>query len=173
MRAHARWSKVCYSLGGVLGFLFLTATSARADGIAFQLVASTLTAASGGTVTFDGTVTNNTGGDLNATDFFFNFLAFDPTSLNPIQDLGVVTDFLIPNGSTTVDVSLFDVVVGSVSPGSTFTLEVQLEDVNLDASATQTVAITVPGTQSVPEPPTELFLLTGFLPLALWKLRRA
>ena len=172
MRAHVRWSKLGSSLCRLLAFLSLAAAPLWADGISFQLTATTLTAASNGTATFTGSVTNGSGLDLNATDFFFNFFAFDPASLNPIQDLGVVTDFSIPNGSTSPDVSLFDVMVSNVPAGASFSLEVQLEDVNLDISATQTVTITVPGTQPVSEPHTELLLLTGLLPLALWKLRR-
>jgi hypothetical protein len=88
---------------------------------------------------FDGTVTNNLGGALNATDFFFNLFGFDPASVNPIHDLGVASDFLIPNGTTFRVVALFDVILGVVPAGSSFPVDVVLQDINSDLSITQTV----------------------------------
>jgi hypothetical protein len=94
------------------------ACRANADPISFHLTSIQITTMSGATATFDGTVTNDSGVALNASDFFFNFLGFDPVSVNPIQDLGVTTDFLIPNGTTTSVVALFDVMLGAVPAGS-------------------------------------------------------
>jgi hypothetical protein len=133
----------------------------RGDAISFQLVSSSLTTTSGGTVTFNGTVTNNSGGNLNATDFFFNFNGFDPISVTPIQDLGFPTNFLIPTGTTSAEVALFDVALGTVAPGSTFPILVQLQDVNNDLSAPQTATVSVPGGVPIPEPATLLLLATG------------
>lgn len=125
---------------------------AHADAISFTLADTSLVTASGSTVTFDGTITNNTGVDLTATDFFFNFFGFDFTSVTPLQDLGVVTDFAIPNGTTSVLIPLFDVTLGAVPAGTSFPIEVQLEDATGDLSAIQTAAVSVPGGQAVPEP---------------------
>lgn len=133
---------------------------ARADAISFTLADTSLETASGGTVTFDGTVTNNTGVDLRATDFFFNFFGFDFTSVTSLQDLGVGTDFAIPNGSTSVLIPLFDVTLGAVPAGASFPIEVQLEDAAGDLSAIQTATVSVPGVQAVPEPPL-FWLLPG------------
>jgi hypothetical protein len=140
-----------------------TAKATKADGISFAVSNPSLTTTSGGTVTFDGTVTNDSGGDLNASDFFFNFFGYDFTSVNPIQDLGVVTDFLIPNGTTSSSVALFDVTLGSVAPGSSFPVEVQLEDINNDLSAVQTVTVSVPGLVETPEPSTLGLLAAGLM----------
>ena len=126
---------------------------AYADAISFQLQSSDLIAASGGEAIFQGTVTNQSGTDLNASDFFFNFSGFDFTSVNPIQDLGVV-DFPIPNGTTSGPVDLFEVLVGVVPSGSKFTVDVQLEDALSDLSSLQTVTVSIPSTTAVPEPAT-------------------
>jgi len=180
MNAPPRWSKVWYSLGGVLGFILLTATPARADGIAFQLVASTLTATSNGTATFTGTITNGSGADLNATDFFFNFFNYDPTSITPNQLLGTSTDFSVGNGTTTSILDLFNVQLGTALSGSTFPIAVQLQDANGDLSAIETLDIVVSGGSTgggggggtpIPEPASLLLLGSGLALVAAWRKR--
>jgi hypothetical protein len=146
------------ALTGMCLCALATPAASRADGISFDLLSVTLTVTSGGTVTFDGTITNDSGGALNASDFFFNFFGFDPASVAPIQDLGVSLDFLIANGTTSTLVALFDVTLGSMPTGSTFPIEVQLEDINSDLSATEMVSVSVPGTAPVPEPSSFSFL---------------
>jgi hypothetical protein len=68
-------------------------------------------------------------------------------------------------------VALFDVALGTVAPGSIFPILVQLEDVNVDLSATQTATVSVPGGVSMPEPATFLLLGTGLC--GLFVLRRS
>src|SRR5271166_6041944 len=92
------FTRLVIFLSVVAGFLCV-ARPALADAISFHPSNTVLDTTSGGRVTFDGTVTNNSGGDLNASDFFFNFSGYDPTSVNPNQDLGF-PDFLIPIGTT-------------------------------------------------------------------------
>ena len=105
---------------------------------------------SGGTVVFEGTVTNDSGANLAASDFFFNFFGFN-RAVTPTQLLGT-PDFALPNGSTSAAVDLFSVTVGAAPNGAKFTIEVSLEDVNSDLSSSQTVSVTVSGTAVVPEP---------------------
>lgn len=147
-------------------FLLTFLPAAMADAISVQISDSALTTTSGGTVTFDGTVNNASGSDLNASNFFFNFFGFDPTAVNPTQDLGVATDFLIPNSSTSLDVALFDISLGPAAPGSTFPVEFQLEDINGDQSGTQTVTVSVLGSTPIPEPPTAVLILASFCAIA-------
>jgi PEP-CTERM motif len=151
-----RWA-VRLLLGAVLsGALLGEVHKAQADSIAFQLASGSITTTSSGTVLFLGTVTNDSGSNLNATDFFFNFFGFDPASVTPSQELGIATDFPIPNGTTSATVGLFDVRLGSVPAGSSFPIQVQLEDINSDLSAVQTVVVS-----SVPEPSSMFMLMLG------------
>jgi len=142
-------------------------SSARAEGISFTLSSSTVEITSGGTAVFFGTVTNNSGTDLMSSDFFFNFFGYDFALVTPNQNLGV-DEFSIPDGTSSGSVDLFSVTLGAVSAGSSFPVEVQLEDVNLDLSDTQTATVSVPssgdgsgsgGGTSVPEPSSLVLLL--------------
>jgi hypothetical protein len=142
------------------------APGARADTISFQLSDTTLSVTSPGSVTFFGTVTNQSGVDLNASDFFFNFSGFDPAAVTPSQDLGVATDFPILTAPTSALTDLCSVTVSAVSPGARFPLEVQMQDINNDLSATETVNVVVP----VPLPDTALLLACGLI--AFWVARR-
>jgi hypothetical protein len=132
---------------------------ARAGGapISFQLVSTSLDTTSGGTVTFEGMVTNNSGQDLVASDFSFNFSSFDVTSVFPTQDFAINSDsasLLLPSGSTSPTVALFDITLGPVAPPSSFTISVQLQDdtLNSDLSEPQNVLVNVPGSGVTPEP---------------------
>ena len=134
---------------------------AGASSISFQLSSTSLEASSGGTAIFMGTVTNATGGDLNASDFFFNFGNYDFAFVSPTQDLGFPLDFPIPNGTASPTVALFDVMLGAVPPGSVFTIDVQLQDSNFDLTQPQTVTVSVPAAATTPEPATMLLFGTG------------
>jgi PEP-CTERM motif len=134
---------------------------AGASSISFQLSSTSLEASSGGTAIFMGTVTNATGGDLNASDFFFNFGNYDFAFISPTQDLGFPLDFPIPNGTTSPTVALFDVMLGAVPPGSVFAADVQLQDSNFDLTPSQTVTVSVPAAATTPEPATMLLFGTG------------
>ena len=146
---------------------------ARAGTISFTVSNMELAGSPGGTVTFDGTVTNDSGAALNASDSFFNFFGFDPTSVTPIQDLGITKDFLISNGGTSALVALFDVQFSASPSASSFPIQVQLEDINSDLSATQTVTVSLSGAHTTPEPSTILLLSVGlFLLAGLHRARR-
>lgn len=145
-------------------------TQAAADTLSFTVSNASLTI-SGGDVIFQGTVANNSGADLNASDLFFNFFGYDPLAVTPTQNLGVLIDFLIPNGTTSGTVDLFDVLLGSVPNGANFQLQVQLEDINSDLSAIQSVTVSTPAASPVPEPPT--VLLTGIALGGILLLRRS
>jgi hypothetical protein len=119
-------------------------------------------ATSGQTVVFMGTVSNDTGSDLTATDLFFSFFAFNP-DLTVNQLLGA-TDFSIPNDTTTSIVDLFSVSLGSgMQPGS-FPVNFVLQDINGNLSVIGEVSV-VNGAL-VPEPSSLLLLGVGLSALA-------
>lgn len=89
--------------------------------------------APGASVSVFGTVTNQSGGALDASDFFFEFTAFDPTNLIPTQILGTTSDFPLPNDTTSPSVDLFTVgLAPTASPGTTYSVDVLLQDINGD-----------------------------------------
>lgn len=180
---------------------FGTAT-ARADGggISLDIQSTALTASADGTVTFSGTITNNSGAPLNASDFFFNFFGFDPALLTPVQDLGVGSDFTIANGSTSSITALFDALLGNAAPGAILPFGVNLEDANGDLTGTINLQVKIEGSSTgtggsggtggtggsggtggtggnggsggkVPEPATNMLLACGALALALVRSR--
>ncbi len=122
----------------------LIAATAQASTIGLTLDATAASGAPGSTLTFFGEITNNTGGSLNASDFFFNFSGFDALSITPNQDLAVTTaDFPIPTGTTTGSLDLFSVVLAATPAGNSFPLQVQLQDTPGDVTATQLVTVNV------------------------------
>ncbi len=107
------------------------------------------TALPGSTVVFTGTITNNSGNDLDAaSDLFLNFTGFDTTALSFSQVLGN-PDFALPNGATSPDVELFDALLDpSATPaGSPYLADVTVSDSLGDVSDAVTISIT-----AVPEP---------------------
>jgi hypothetical protein len=135
-------------------FLLFVPNLTLADGLEVTISDPTQVAAPNGTVVFEGTITNDTGADLSATDIFFDFLTFDP-SLDINQLLGVEDDFSIPNGTTTALVDLFSIGLG---PGNgIFPVTFVIQDVNGNVSDVGSVTVS---TSSVPAPePAEGILL--------------
>ncbi len=119
----------------------------------------------GSTVVFTGTITNNTGTDLDAAaDLFLNFSSFDPTALSFFQVLGS-PDFSLPNGTTSPDVELFDALVDpSATPaGSPYLADVTASDTNGDVSNAVTISIFVPEPWSLPLLLAALVMTIGFV----------
>jgi hypothetical protein len=133
--------------------LLSAATASNAGSIDFTLDVSTITSAAGGAATFFGTVTNDSGANLNASDFFFNFSGYDASSIAPSQDLAVVgPDFSIANGTTTSSVDLFSVSLAAIPTGTSFPFQVQLEDSLNDLGSVQTVTVNeIVNTTAAPE----------------------
>jgi len=135
--------------------------TAFADSITLNLTSLSMSTVPGGSVTFDGSISNNTGFSLSSADLFLNFFNFDPGSINPTQLLGSV-DFTIDNGATSGVVDLFSVMVADGVPlGSTFPMDLTLEDINDDTSASITVETTTGHETVVPEPGTLSLCLMG------------
>jgi hypothetical protein len=132
-----------------------------ADSISLNLTSLSMSTVPGGSVTFDGSITNNTGFSLSSADLFLNFFNFDPGSINPTQLLGSV-DFTIDNGATSGVVDLFSVMVADGVPlGSTLPMDLTLEDINNNTSGPITVETSTGHVSAVPEPGTLSLCLMG------------
>lgn len=109
-------------------------------------------AAPGDSLTFHGTVTNNTGTALDAfNDLFLNFGSFDSSVLSFTQVLGV-PDFALPDGSTSAHVELFVAQVDLAAPATAvpYLADVTVSDTAGDISDPVTISITVPEPGSLP-----------------------
>jgi type IV secretory pathway VirB2 component (pilin) len=118
----------------------------------------------GDVLTFQGTITNNSGVDLDSTDFFLNFSGYDFSNVTLDQLLGL-TFFSIPNGTTTGTIDLFTFTLSTTAGTGTYPADVILEDVFGDLAGPTTVTVTVS-----PEPESLALIAAGVL--ALVGLRR-
>lgn len=139
--------------------VLFTSRPALADSISLQITNPSQTITSGATVVFMGTITNNTGIDLTASDFFFNFLNFNPV-LVPNQLLGA-PDFVILNNTTSASIDLFEVSTGTLSQDMPLSVDLTLEDIFNDVSAKQTITLGPSGGGKIPEPSTVVLLGAG------------
>lgn len=98
---------------------------------------------------FAGTITNNTGGSLKASDLFLNFAGYDAANVTLTQLLGA-PDFAIADGDTSSFADLFSFYLEAAAPiPATFFADVVVEDPNNNVSDTLTVSV-----RTVPEPGT-------------------
>src|SRR5215469_10580096 len=81
----------------------------------------------GDTITFQGTITNNSGFDLSSTDFFLDFFGYDPVNVTLDQPLGT-TAFTIPNGTTSPVEDLFTFGLSTSAPDGMYPAQVVLQD---------------------------------------------
>ena len=133
----------------------------HASDLDFSILDPNQTGFPGGSNLFQGTITNNTGGDLESTDLFFNFSGYDFVHVTLNQILGN-TLFDIPNGTTSAltDLFSFDLAPGAPTP-AIYPAQVTLEDINNDLSGVQTVTVST----LVPEPGSLMLILLGGLVL--------
>jgi hypothetical protein len=156
----------------VLASLLIAPMGTRANSLDLAIASTELDAAPGGTVVFTGVITNITGTDLDTTELFFNFSGYDPTNLDVNQILGS-TIINLPNFTFSPLTDLFSVGVASEAPLGLYSFQVQLEDINNDVSAVETVSVNVEGSSNtVPEPGSAELMLSGLLACCLAGVRR-
>jgi hypothetical protein len=126
----------CVSL---LLLAFTSPVRSLADSLTVNVANSSVNAGAGETVTFVGTVSNATGANLSASDLFFDFFGFDPNLI--VNQLLGTSDFLIPDGTTTVTVDLFNVTLPNNLGGSVFPVNFVLQDAFGNSSAVGSVAV--------------------------------
>jgi hypothetical protein len=143
---------------------------AMAQVLTVDITNSPQSATVGQTVTFGGTITNDSGFGLDSTDFFFDFFGYDP-NLTVNQLLGS-PDFPIPNGATTSVVDLFSVNVGSGAATGNLPVQFQLEDVFGDVSQIGSVTVSNSPLAATPEPSTMCLVGGALMILFLLGLRR-
>ena len=120
----------------------------------------------GDVVTFQGTITNNSGFDLASTDFALNFFGYDPVNVTLNQLLGD-TIFTVPNGTTSPTEDLFTFALATTAGPGTYPTQVVLQDSVGDVSDTYTVTVTI-----VPEPGSLALMATGAIGALPWIRRR-
>jgi hypothetical protein len=124
----------------------LISIAARADSLTLTISPPFVDTRGGGTVTFTGKITNDTGAALNAKDMFLNFSGFNPLVIASVTQLLGSRDFTLPNKSVSAPVDLFRVLITPRATSGTYSLNVSVEDINNDLSngVTASVAVVVP-----------------------------
>lgn len=124
----------------------------------------------GTTQTFSGTIGNDTGADILASDLFLNFSGFDFSVVSLNQLLGA-PDFLIANSTTSALSPLFEFTLSnSAAVPTTYFTDVVLQDVNGHLSDVVTVSVS-----TVPEPSTWMLVVAALLVgsvVRVWPLAR-
>ena len=126
------------------------------------------TGTTGSTESFSGTITNNSGADILASDLFLDFSGFDPKVISLSQLLGS-PDFLLANGASSATVELFKLEVGSNAlPGARYVADVFAQDGNNPPDLSNLLTVSV----LVPEPNTVALIAIGLLALLFCRPRR-
>jgi len=156
----------------VLIIAVASASSARADAV-LTFTSPTLVITSGGTVEFDGTLTN-TGADdiyLNSDTFSLLFpdLTFDdsPFIFEAPLSLSAGNSYTGPFIDVTADVTILP---GTYS--STFTILGGADSNALNDIASEDFAVDVASASSTPEPSPLLLLVTGLAMIGVMRMRR-
>jgi hypothetical protein len=163
------WLKHVYltATAWLLGIAAL-ALPARPDPLTLSIDTPVMSGITPGTVvTFTGTVTNNSGLDLDvASQLFLNFTGFDASALSFNQLLGI-PNFVLLNRMTSPDSPLFDASLapGTTNAGNPYLADVQLQDNLGDLSTTVGISISVPEQARIPEPGSSRLLFVAAVAL--------
>ena len=105
-------------------------------------------------ITFTGSITNDTGGDLLASDLFIDFSGYDPTFVSLSQLLGD-PDFQIQNGTRSAQINLFTFDIAPPAPFGAYFADVFLQDASFPTVTSNFATVSV----TIPEPGTAFLLI--------------
>jgi hypothetical protein len=159
---------------GILVFIIAAASAAtaRADAT-LTFTSSTLTIDAGGTVEFDGTLTNTGTGDiyLNSDSFY---LPYADLTVDDSPFFADSPSFLSPGDSYSgpfIDITA-DETISSGSYSGTYTIQGGADGDTFDDIATVDFTVDVGSTSTTPEPSPFLLMATGLAMIAVVRMRR-
>jgi hypothetical protein len=142
------------------GISLLVATPAFAQ-LTYTVTNINLVAAPGNDATFTGMITNQTGSDLTASEIFFQFSAFNPSVVTPIQLIGT-PDFSLPNFTYSPTVDLFSIALSPTATiGTTYSTDAFITDINGDTGNDIVVTVKAASPTSADEPDCVPLLVTA------------
>jgi hypothetical protein len=145
-------------LGGVAGIML--AFSIFAAPLEWSIDNPVVSANPGDTVVFSGVITNNTGLDLESTDLFLDFFAFDFNVLTPNQVLGLMP-FTISHLTSSVNIEIFSISIDPLALTGINSLQVMLQDIGGNLADTINIDIMVRNVSNIDEPSTVVLLFLG------------
>jgi hypothetical protein len=141
---------------------------ASASTLDISFLAAVQTGSPGGTLTFTGTVANNSGLDLFVNEASINLTGFDPGD-SDLTDFGLNFTGPLSNGSSIGPADLFTVAIPDPFPTGSYTGEITIQggiddtgDLDLGTASFE-LDVSGATTSSAPEPGSPMLVMTGLV----------